>query len=84
MVNLEHTNLYIVYGQLKSKEGSTSLPETHIHMTATHCNTLQHAATCCNTHIYTQDIYVTATHCNTLQHAATCCNTHIYTYKTFM
>jgi len=33
--------------------------------TATHCNTLQHAAACCHTPQHT------ATHCNTLQHAAT-------------
>ena len=39
------------------------------HMTATHCNALQHAATHCNT------LQHTATHCNTLQHTATHCNT---------
>ena len=54
---------------------------------ATCCNTLQHAATRCNTHIATRhDTSLpyqrwtfskkhTATHCNTLQHAATHCNT---------
>jgi len=43
--------------------------------TATHCNTLQHTATHCNTlHLMEwQVIAGTARHCNTLQHTATHC-----------
>jgi len=45
---------------------------------ATHCNTLQHAATRYNKRRRQMDTRGvdsrTATHCNTLQHAATCCN----------
>jgi len=39
---------------------------THAHLqhTATHCDTLRHAATCYNTWLHT------ATRCNTLQHTA--------------
>jgi len=37
--------------------------------TATHCDTLPHAATLCNT------LQHTAIHCNTLQHTAIHCNT---------
>jgi len=37
---------------------------------ATHCNTLQHTATHCES-----VLQHTATHCNTLQHTATHCNT---------
>ena len=41
--------------------------------TATHCNTLQRAATRCNA-LQHMRIRYTATRCNTLQRAATCCN----------
>ena len=49
------------------------------HVTATHCNTLQHAAIHCNTlqptAIHFSTLQQTATHCNTLQHDATQCKT---------
>jgi len=59
---------------------------SNIHLTATHCNTLQHTATQCNT-LQQQvplmcnaggsisNLHLTATHCNALQHTATHCNT---------
>ena len=58
----------------------------HIHA-CSHCNTLQHTATLCNTlqhrntlehiatHCNTGIRYLLVTHCNTLQHTATHCNT---------
>jgi len=55
---------------------SENCHDTLSHLTATHCNTLQHTATHCNI------LQHTATYCDTLQHTATCCNTlrHIATY----
>ena len=52
-----------------------------VHVSATHCNTLQHTATHCNTNICMNRVHtlalvhVSATHCNTLQRSATHCNT---------
>jgi len=52
-----------------------------VHVSATHCNTLQHTATHCNTNICMNRVHtlalvhVSATHCDTLQDTATHCNT---------
>jgi len=57
------------------------LREKHTRLlSATHCNTLQHPATPCNTKIPLRHacccyLQHTATHCNTLQQTATHCNT---------
>jgi len=59
---------------------------------ATHCNTLQRNATCCNTfcnilqHTHSHDMTChlwshTATHCNAMQHAATHSATHCNTLQ---
>ena len=53
-----------------------------VHMTATHCITLQHTATYRNTpYAWDSCAWLPATHCNTLQHAAThhLCKTRAHT-----
>ena len=42
-----------------------------VHLTATHCNTLQHTATMLRQLCFRAEVDLTATHCNTLQHSAT-------------
>ena len=54
------------------------MTQTRKTIRVTHCHTLQHTASSCNTlqHIpERRSEQHTATHCNTLQHAATRCNT---------
>jgi len=78
----------LVYNQTIIWESgySEKCHDTLSHLTAIHCNTLQHiathcdilqhTATCCNT------LRRNATHCDTLQHTATYCNTlrHLATH----
>ena len=59
--------LRVAYG----KGYSASLPADWLQHAATHYNTLQHTATCCNTYLLWQGVL--RTHCNTLQPISACC-----------
>jgi len=62
-------------GLLFERLGQVQVSLSYYGISATHCNTLQHTATRCNTHTNLSYHWIGATHCIAPQHTATYCNT---------